>query len=737
MAPDPAGNARISAWSRVLRIIQDRILAYDFDPQAATDRAHQPRERVARLVAGGLAVLFFAVGAGLIAAGWVDNKPTTASTGLVGIHSEVTLNIQDWFADGIWWYQRQTPTPLPFTAIGFLFMVVGYSPQAVLILHAALAAWCGYLLFRVCQFRFGAATGLIACVLLYSLPLFVFVSFSGWTFVWATTSLLLAITLLDRYHVSRRIGWYLLAAVAVACAGMSRPENYMVALIAAVFVAAPWRYRPVFILIAFTYPLLQYVHNNVYLGAPPALRILDDARSSMAYSAVLSEWAQDVYQNVGKKSLTPLFLCLGGLGVAIFGVPRRRFLSAILLYFFVAFAAAYTLRRVSFNHEGYYFAHLILLLPFLAHTIFCAGSILARGLQMLSAPPKAAWAVGVAVMIALLAWNGYEERNWLRSRLFFQIRPEIKEARDFIRKTAADEDALALDYVGETSWLLGELESDTGRDIWFYGSSSSPRPKVNAARTDPPAADIQAMNRWIASGFGEWARTHRPKYLFVPSTLEWAERSVRTKTATQYLMFGLRSALGREDFAEVPLNEDGDLLRGQLVFQNERIWVYQTETVLSPAFTLLNASFDDWTGQPADRWKAAPAEGYEVIQVDSSHGRSLRLKPTANSGVSLTREIRDVEVLPGSTLTVQAEMQSSPDGTAYVELVCGSASLRIHPGGPEDRAWHTLNASIVVPADALPGRCRVSLKLLPGATAPAIFDNVIVRVLRPSHAPSN
>ncbi len=728
-------------WKRLFNAIQHGVFAYDFDSEELARRAREPRERIAVVIATILAVVFFIASAILVSTGQIDNKPTSASTGLVGIHNAVTLDVKGWFADDIWWYQKQTPTPLPFTAIGFLFMVVGYSPEAVLILHAALGAWCGFLLFRVCQNRFGGVTGLIACLILYTLPLFLFVTLSGWTFVWATTSLLLAITLLDRYQKSKRMGWYFLAAVAIGCAGMSRPENYMVAIIAGVFVAAPLRYRPLFVAIAFTYPILQYLHNNVYLDAPPGLRILEDARSSMTLSQIVSEWAVDVYRNIGRKSYSILFLVLGGVGVVVFGVPRRRFLTSVLLYFVVALGAAYAMRRLSFNHEGYFYAHLILLIPFIAQAIWRCGWIVGKGLQKVSLPPRFAWGAATAVMIGLFAFNMYEQRNWIRSRLFFQIRPEIKEARDYLRANAASDDSIAIDYVGETSWLLGELESDTGRDIWFYGSISANRPKVNAARPDAPQKDIDAMNDWVASGFREWSRVHRPKYLLVPSDLEWQEHATNSKAATQYKMFGLRPALDQEGFAAIPLDKDGSLLRGNPVFQNERVWIYETQTMLSAQRTLLTTSFDDWTLEDLRGWSAAPPGGFELIESDAGRGKSVLLKPMGDVATAINLKFRNAEIAPGQTIEVQVDMKASEPRVAVLVVdfaaVDGSPPVNIKPEHPGDGEWRTLTVRTQVPANATPGLCYLGIVLRPGASAPALGDNLSVRILDEAVPPGN
>ncbi len=737
---EPDASPPSSIGMRVLNFVQFRVFAYDFDPAEALRRRREPRERLALAVAIVLAIAFFAAGAWLVATGRVDNKPMTASTGLVGIHKGVTLDPGGWFADGIWWFQRPTPTPLPFTVLGFFFMVVGYSPEAVLILHAAIGAWCGYLLFRVCQNRFGGATGLIACLLLYSLPLFVYVTLSGWTFVWATTSLLLAITLLDRYHTSKRIAWYFLAAIALACAGMSRPENYMVAIIATAFIAAPWRYRPLFVLIAFTYPLLQYLHNNVYLGAPPALHILNDARSTMPLWDILTEWARDLYRSIGIKSFSPLFMVLGGVGVVVFGIPRRRFLTAILLYFFVVFAAGYAMRRIHFNLDAYYYAHLILLLPFLAHMIWRCGWIVNAAMKKVSSPPLLAWGGGAAVVAALIGWNLYQERNWLRSRLFFQIRPEIKQARDFIRENAAAGDAITLDSVSETSWLIGELENDAGGDIWFYAASSGARPKANAARADAPAEDIQAMNAWVGAGFREWARSHRPRYLLVASAMEWAEISTKSGNPTPYRMFGLRPALGLDDFTAVPLDEDGSLLRGRLVFQNDRIWVYETEMVQSTSYTLLKTDFEDMAGgQVPAGWTATPAGGHQIVAADAAHGQCVVLNPMKEEASVVGRKISDAEIVPGRLIEIKAEMKANEPHVAVLVLAFpaadGSSSINIKPEHPGDGQWHTITAQAEVPAGAVPGLCYVSVVLRPGASQPVFADNLSVRVLRESGPP--
>ena len=92
----------------------------------------------------GLTFLYVCCGALFVCLDLVDNKPTTASTGLVTAYREASLNWTSWFSEGIWWTGKQTPTPLPFTLHGLFFSLFGYSVRGILLLHTlagALSTW--------------------------------------------------------------------------------------------------------------------------------------------------------------------------------------------------------------------------------------------------------------------------------------------------------------------------------------------------------------------------------------------------------------------------------------------------------------------------------------------------------------------------------------------------------------------------------------------------------------------
>ena len=78
-------------------------------------------------------------------------------------------------------------------------------------------------------------------------------------------------------------------------------------------------------------------------------------------------------------------------------------------------------------------------------------------------------------------------------------------------------------------------------------------------------------------GSSSFACGSNPRYVIAPSDLEWKERSTQSKTKTQYRMFGLRTALGRDDFADIALDER-TRLHGKLVFENERVRIYEIAT---------------------------------------------------------------------------------------------------------------------------------------------------------------
>ncbi len=543
------------------------------------DRYHQaiaPYDRVQLLSPGrmpalrqvnGLVVatllLFVAIGFALILGGYVDNKPTTASTGLMAAHRQVTLNLAGWFNDGIWWRNKQTPTPLPFTIHGFFFALFGYSIRGILCLHIVVSALAAALLFRITARRFGAWTGYLALLLYATAPLPLHVTLSGWTFVWATFFLLLALDLMDKAVLAKRIPYYLLSGLVLGCAGMSRPENYAVALLVILFVNIPLRYRVAFLLCVFAYPIAQYLHNNLYLGDRPGLRILHDARNEMDQIAILREWIGSVRRSILDQNFAPFLQWLLVPAVLFFGIRRQRFLTALVAYFFIALMGAYVMRRISFNHVGYYYAHVTLLLPFLAALLVGLTRTVATGLRKLSVPPRMALTPALLALIGVLAFNADSLQGAYDKYVFYRVPETVREVRDYLLDHLTPEDHLSLDYFEEVSWMLAEIEGPAGRDLYYYeiNVSDIPRPRVNAARKDVAPSEQKIMNNWVAQNYAIWYQVKAPRYLVTLSDSAWARELANPEAMGHYRMYSLRPALG----TEVP---GAHYLGGTVVFEN-------------------------------------------------------------------------------------------------------------------------------------------------------------------------
>ena len=555
--------------------VQDHILPYDALPYANT--VHRNASRCALF----LVAVFLLFGAALIGFGLLDNKPTTASTGLATAHRMVTLNLPGWFREGIWWRGQQTPTPLPYTIHGVYFAVFGYSIRAILLLHTLVGALAAWLLFRVTARRFGPWTGVLAMALYFGAPLVLYVTFSGWTFVWATFFLLLSIDFLDRAVLVRRIPLYLLAGVALGCAGMSRPENYAVALLVALFVEIPLRYRVAFVLLTFAYPIAQYVHNNLYLGDATGLRILEDTRKQMSYGDLFHEWFRSVRAQILNRNFTPAIQYFLIPAVLLAGLPRRRFLTSVLLYFCVAFFAAYAMRRISFNHEGYYFAHVILLIPFVAAALAWLARALIAVLRRIHLPDQPAKATGALLVIAVLLVQGVLLREAYATRLFFRVPEPVRELRDFLNAHLGDRDRIVLDYFPEVSWMLAEIECAGGRDAWNYSTnmSSEPRPRVNAVRKDLTDEEFALVNTWVSANFHAWVAQRPPRYLVTLSDDAWMAEWARKGATGHYRLFSLRPALGLISLDRIEVGGSPEItLTGKIVFENDIFSVYELET---------------------------------------------------------------------------------------------------------------------------------------------------------------
>lgn len=552
--------------------VQDLVFPYDALSHASSNNVSARR---CTLLVVAAYVLF---GSTLIFLGLIDNKPTTASTGLAMAHRTVTMNLSGWFSEGIWWRGQPTPTPLPYTLHGIFFSAFGYSVRGILFLHTLIGATAAWLLGRITARRFGAWTGLLAMVLYLTAPLSLYVNFSGWTFVWATMFLLLAIDLLDRAVLARRIPLYLLGGIALGCAGMSRPENYAVALLVVLFIEIPIRYRAVFLLLALAYPIAQYVHNNLYLGDHPGLRILDDARTGMTYEALFVEWFKSVQRQILNRNFAFFVQLVLLPAVLFFGLPRRRFLACVWLYFCLAFFAAYALRRTSFNHEGYYYAHVTLAMPFLAAALAWCASVLARTARFLRMPDRPAAGLGVLLVAAVLVVQGVMLRHVYADRLFFKVPDPVREVRDFLAAHLADHDRIALDYFSEVSWMLAEIECAGGRDAWYYSTNMfpEPRPPLNPTRKDLSDEDCAEMNAWVARNFRAWASEHPPRYLVTLTDAAWEAERVRKGATGHYRMFSLRPALGVASLEQISLGgESGPRLAGRVVYENGRFLVYE------------------------------------------------------------------------------------------------------------------------------------------------------------------
>jgi hypothetical protein len=549
----------------------DRFHTYitPFDAVSPLSGDRVPGLHRANLLAALTLVAFAAIAIALVVGDFVDNKPTTASTGLVAAHRSVTLNPAGWFSEGIWWRGKQTPTPLPFTIHGAFLALFGYSIRGIMCLHILIGTLAAGLLFRITTRRYGSWPGLLALILYLIAPLPLYVTLSGWTFVWATMFLLLCIDLLDRAVLTRRIPYYLLAGLALGCAGMSRPENYAVSILVLVFVNIPIRYRVAFTLLAFLYPIAQYLHNNIYLGDPTGLRILDDSRSAMGYGTIFEKWFKSIHRLIIARNFAFLKWLLIP-AVVFFGPRHHRFLTAVLAYFCVALFAAYAMRRISFNHEGYYYAHVTLAMPFLAAFLVWILRAGATALQKARVPQVAATGIAIVSLVAVLAVNAYALRESYDYRLFSRVPESVREVRDFLRKNLRENDRLALDYFREVSWMMAEIEGPKGRDVYFYSTNqlNVPRPPLNPARKDITPDEQAKMNAWVGNNYRAWCDYAMPRYVVTQSDSAWARERDRKRAMGHYRMFSLRPALGTD-------TADDRLLPGRVVLENGEFLVIE------------------------------------------------------------------------------------------------------------------------------------------------------------------
>jgi hypothetical protein len=721
------------ASGRLAGRVRRHVLSYDLVvPLDNTDAGYQR----ARSIALALLTGFVFLGACLVLLGLIDNKPTTASTGLVSAHRMVTMNWMGWFSDGMWWRGKQTPTPLPFTIHGLFFSLFGYSVRGILLLHTLVGALLAWMLFRITARRYGPWAGLLALVLCLSMPLFLYVTFSGWTFVWATMFLLLAVDLTDQAVIAKRARWFLLAGLALGCAGMSRPENYAASLLFVLLAPFKLRYRAAFFALVFTYPMAQYGVNNLFHGAAPGLRILDDARSTMGYGSLFQEWFGSVHRSIMNRNYSVLLQWLLIPAVVYFGLPKHRLLSGLLVYFWVAFFAAYAMRRNSFNHEGYYFAHVVLSPPFFAAggvwgAAWCQRSVVRAGL----APRRAVFG-SMALVIAILGLDRAALRDAYRERLFYRVPEPVQALRDALVDRLEEGDALVLDYFSEVSWMLAELEGNGGREIYFYNTNATgePRPRLNAARKDIRDEELVAMNQWVYRNYQEWARKHPPRYLVLLSASAWERETTKRNAMGHYRMFGLRAAEAASTVrVERLFGADAPSVSG-VVYANEDFVVRDTNVTAVPAPIVLE-DFSRWEGSPAlpRSWSARPEGGGVVSRGDAAgggHVATLHPQPDDASQLVYAKQDGYGEAVPGAVLYAEVQFLGGESGSALLLLGFKrfngeSYNVKLENGGEE--GGQTVKRLFTLPEDIVPGRMYVSLNLRAGASEAVSVSQVAIR----------
>lgn len=715
-----------------LRGLPSRIRRYDaVQPLDGGD----PAFRAAHRLALGLLVVFVLTAMALIAAGAIDNKPTTASTGLVAAHRAVAQNWIGWFSEGIWWRGQQTPTPLPFTIHGLFFTLAGYTVRGILVLHTITGAVAAWLLFRITARRYGPWAGLLATGICLATPLFLHVTIAGWTFVWATLFLLLAIDLADRAALRKRARWFLLAGLALGCAGMSRPENYAVAALFVLMVPFPIRYRAAFLLLAFAYPAAQFTVNNLLHGAEPGLRILDDPRSAMGYPALFQEWFGSVHRNILNRNFAWFFQWALIPAFLVFGLPRHRLLAGILAYFWVAFFAAYAMRRLSFNHEGYYYAHVVLSMPFLAAALAWLTAQLRMLARRAGAAPAAASATAVLLILGLIAADRAALRGAYADRFFYRAPEPVRELRDQLAARLEPGDALVLDYFADVSWMLAEIEGDEARNTYYYNTKviGRPRPPLNAVRKDLKDSDVMRMNRWVYENYTLWREANQPRYRVMLSSDAWEREMARKRGVAHYRMFGLRAAMdvGQDSGARVASTTPPD---EGIVFANSEFFLYDTE-LRDTAEPILHESFDRWEGDPARPagWTVTPDTIGVVVPGPARNGAtSATLRPQPDGRVDLVHEqpVEYPEIGPGTALYAEIHFKAPEQGVAVLSLGFERRNGQRYNvelennGGPD---WNRVYRITTLPDDVAPGVMGVTVTLRAEASGPVSVSGLRIR----------
>ena len=463
------------------------------------------------------------------------------------------------------------------------------------------------------------------------------------------------------------------------------------------------------------------------MDTPSGLRILDDARSSMAWHLVLFEWAKDLQRSVLGKSLSVGGEILALFGLLIYGISRARFLASLVLYFVVAFAGAYTMRRISFNHEAYYVPHLMLAAPFAAALLWNA---VRKTASVTIRTNSTASAVAWGMVVLALAANLFVIRHTFAARAWYQVHADVKQVRDFIRVHAGPEAPVMLDYHEDMTWLRAEIEMDEPYPVWIYMSTSHKRPPVNVGRPDATPEEHAAMGAWVKKSFEEWVISRKPKYLVTPTDTFYAQRISKRKHRSIYRMLGIRNAYNQGSL--IPLYMDGsgeNVVLGEKVLTTKRLVVYEIDVRQGAPIVLFECRYEDWETD-SKVWDHVSRE-IEQQQVDGN--AVWVIPPAADGSTSISRSLNDTRLVGGAVLKASVRARAGDRGKLIMTLTYilrdREKTITFKPEHPGDGSWRELAATIRLPENVFEGKIYFGVTLREGAKSEAYIDDFEILLL--------
>lgn len=520
-----------------------------------------------------------------------------------------------WLGTRIW--RGSTPTPYYTGGLAILFKLFGYDTRLAMAGSCVSGAVAAYCLGQITRRRFGFTAALLAIIMFSTSPVIIRFSLAGGYHIWGLGMMMLAIDFADRHAMysdpnSSRFYW--LSGGAILLAGGARPELYALALPLVILLpGGPWK-RIGYLIIAWAYPIIR-VSLDMFFFTTEELTLLQ--RTVSDFSETVSYFT-DRTSNIMKQQfwLTP-FLWIGTGGLLYQLVRGNRLMPALFIYFSAIFAFLFMQGRFKLMEPEYYPPMIATFAPLISYPIgmgidFVSGMIKARAPNFVASLAYG----GAIIAFGILAYPR-ERIESLAPVVLHRVNASYGDMRTFISQNTEDDDTIALDYFGDMTWVMAEIQNDAVRHMWYYGINPEPMPQMlfDAMEGDR----LLARQQWIRNGFEHYLVHNRPAYFLTPTDAEW--RAHRHKL--HYASNSLRPGLGQEILGSGTRIDLGDQF-AQLnkVYSNDKVALFKFN--YDQESMIRNGYFQKWTGSRVNDWVVFGARLQRIGDWDAQ-GVTVRL----------------------------------------------------------------------------------------------------------------